>query len=85
MVSSINPCATASWHYSVEQWAPIQTDLYKLLLYEEGCYFRRHRDNERMPGCFGTLVIQLPSVGRCRLILGFLQLPPRLLSGTSSA
>jgi len=39
----------------------IQADLYKLLLYEEGCFFRRHRDNERLNGCFGTLVIQLPS------------------------
>jgi hypothetical protein len=45
----------------VQQWAPIQADLYKLLFYEEGCFFRRHRDNERLDGCFGTLVIQLPS------------------------
>jgi hypothetical protein len=45
----------------VEQWAPIHADLYRLLVYEEGCFFRRHRDNERLDGCFGTLVIQLPS------------------------
>jgi hypothetical protein len=29
---------------------------------QQGCFFRRHRDNERLDGCFGTLVIQLPSV-----------------------
>jgi hypothetical protein len=36
--------------------------MYKLLMYEEGCFFRRHRDNERLAACFGTLVIQLPSI-----------------------
>ena len=36
--------------------------MYKLLVYEEGCFFRKHRDDERMEGCFGTLVIQLPSI-----------------------
>lgn len=28
----------------------------------QGCFFRRHRDNERLDGCFGTLVVQLLSV-----------------------
>ena len=39
----------------------IEASLYKFLLYEEGCFFARHRDNERLCGMFGTLVIQLPS------------------------
>ena len=43
------------------QWN-VTAKLYKVLLYEEGCFFRRHRDNERINDMFGTLVIQLPSV-----------------------
>jgi hypothetical protein len=39
-----------------------EAKLYKMLMYEPGCFFRKHRDNERLPGMFGTLVIQLPSV-----------------------
>ncbi|GMI24786.1 hypothetical protein TrCOL_g8041 [Triparma columacea] len=35
--------------------------LYKLLHYEPGCFFRLHRDTERLEGMIGTLVIQLPS------------------------
>ncbi|KAI8943029.1 hypothetical protein NX059_001065 [Plenodomus lindquistii] len=34
---------------------------YKLLLYEEGAFFKLHRDTEKVPGMFGTLVISLPS------------------------
>jgi hypothetical protein len=34
---------------------------YKLLLYEEGAFFKAHRDTEKVPGMFGTLVICLPS------------------------
>ena len=40
----------------------INAHLYKLLLYEDGCFFARHRDNERLDGMFGTLVLELPSV-----------------------
>ncbi|EFP85915.1 uncharacterized protein PGTG_11671 [Puccinia graminis f. sp. tritici CRL 75-36-700-3] len=40
---------------------PIQLDLYKLLIYEEGAMFKPHTDTERTPGMFGTLVICLPS------------------------
>ena len=39
----------------------IEASLYKLLLYEEGCFFARHRDNERLDGMFATLVLELPS------------------------
>ncbi|RFU29029.1 hypothetical protein B7463_g7321, partial [Scytalidium lignicola] len=34
---------------------------YKLLLYEEGSFFKPHRDSEKMVGMVGTLVICLPS------------------------
>lgn len=36
-------------------------ELYKLLLYEEGAFFKPHKDSEKAPGMFGTLVICLPS------------------------
>ena len=39
----------------------VRANLYKLLLYEEGGHFEKHRDTEKEPGMFGTLVIQLPS------------------------
>lgn len=39
----------------------IEASLYKLLLYEEGCFFARHRDNERLDNMFATLVLELPS------------------------
>ncbi|KZM18478.1 uncharacterized protein EKO05_0007675 [Ascochyta rabiei] len=35
---------------------------YKLLLYEEGAHFKAHRDTEKVPGMFGTLVVCLPSL-----------------------
>lgn len=35
--------------------------LYKMLLYEKGGHFSKHRDTEKEPGMFGTMVIQLPS------------------------
>ena len=40
----------------------VKANLYKLLLYEEGCHFKAHRDSEKEEGMFGTLIIQLPSV-----------------------
>src|SRR3954454_10353409 len=41
--------------------APITAEFYKLLLYEEGSFFIGHRDTEKMPGMFATLVVVLPS------------------------
>ncbi|CAH0390455.1 unnamed protein product [Bemisia tabaci] len=35
--------------------------LNKLLLYEPGAFFKAHRDSEKGPGMFGTLVVCLPS------------------------
>lgn len=39
----------------------VEAQLYKLLLYEQGSFFKMHRDSEKTDGMFGTLVIILPS------------------------
>ncbi|KAE9962857.1 hypothetical protein BLS_009949 [Venturia inaequalis] len=39
----------------------VRPESYKLLLYEEGAFFKAHKDSEKVPGMFGTLVICLPS------------------------
>jgi hypothetical protein len=39
----------------------VKPELYKLLLYEEGAFFKSHQDSEKTPGMFGTLVVALPS------------------------
>src|SRR5215213_1720994 len=41
--------------------APITAEFYKLLLYDEGSFFIGHRDTEKAPGMFATLVVALPS------------------------
>jgi predicted 2-oxoglutarate/Fe(II)-dependent dioxygenase YbiX len=41
---------------------PIAAELYKLLLYDQGSFFVSHRDTEKAPGMFATLVLVLPSV-----------------------
>src|SRR3954466_6306406 len=40
---------------------PVSAEFYKLLLYEEGDFFVGHRDTEKAPGMFATLVVALPS------------------------
>jgi predicted 2-oxoglutarate/Fe(II)-dependent dioxygenase YbiX len=40
---------------------PVQAEFYKLLLYDEGSFFASHRDTEKAPGMFATLVVVLPS------------------------
>ncbi|CAF0870830.1 unnamed protein product [Didymodactylos carnosus] len=40
---------------------PIDLQLYKLLLYEKGSFFKSHRDSEKVRGMFATLVVLLPS------------------------
>lgn len=40
---------------------PARVERYKLLLYETGAFFKAHKDSEKSPGMFGTLVICLPS------------------------
>ena len=39
----------------------VRAHLYKLLIYEEGGHFKKHRDTEKEPGMFGSLLIQLPA------------------------
>jgi len=39
----------------------IRAELYKLLVYDPGGFFLAHRDSEKAPGMFGTLLMQLPS------------------------
>lgn len=43
---------------------PVEARLYKLLVYDEGGFFKAHRDTEKTQGMFGTLVIALPSFHR---------------------
>jgi len=40
---------------------PVEATLYKLLVYDTGSFFVRHRDSEKAPGMFATLVVVLPS------------------------
>ena len=42
--------------------AAIRAELYKLLVYDPCGFFLPHRDSEKAPGMFGTLLIQLPSL-----------------------
>ena len=37
-------------------------ELYKLLVYDEGSFFVDHRDTEKSPGMFATLIVALPSL-----------------------
>ena len=39
----------------------VRHELYKLLVYESGSFFAPHRDTEKTPGMFASLVICLPS------------------------
>ncbi|KAK5952122.1 hypothetical protein OHC33_007009 [Knufia fluminis] len=41
--------------------ANVKAELYKLLIYEKGAFFKSHQDSEKTTGMFGTLVISLPS------------------------
>ncbi|MEP7282083.1 MAG: hypothetical protein ABI696_08905 [Rubrivivax sp.] len=40
----------------------VEAELYKLLVYDEGSFFLEHRDAEKSPGMFGTLIVALPSL-----------------------
>ena len=40
---------------------PVTAELYKLLIYDKGSFFVSHRDTEKAPGMFATLVLSLPS------------------------
>lgn len=61
------------WHSAVERAAAhvahdlglggseVVAEPYKLLVYEQGSFFVRHRDTEKMPSMFATMVVGLPS------------------------
>ena len=40
---------------------PVQAEFYKLLIYDKGSFFVDHRDTEKSPGMFATLIIVLPA------------------------
>ena len=40
---------------------PIEAEFYKMLIYDPGSFFVSHRDTEKTPGMFATLVVVLPS------------------------
>jgi predicted 2-oxoglutarate/Fe(II)-dependent dioxygenase YbiX len=40
---------------------PVAADFYKLLVYDAGSFFVDHRDTEKVPGMFATMVLVLPS------------------------
>ena len=42
--------------------AGVHAELYKLLIYDAGSFFVSHRDTEKAPGMFATLIVALPSV-----------------------
>jgi len=44
--------------------AKVSAELYKLLVYDPGAFFKAHRDTEKAGGMFGTLVVVLPSAHR---------------------
>jgi len=39
---------------------PVTAEFYKLLVYEPGSFFVGHRDTEKAPGMFATLLVVLP-------------------------
>jgi 2OG-Fe(II) oxygenase superfamily len=41
---------------------PVAADFYKLLVYDAGSFFVDHRDTEKVPGMFATMVLALPSI-----------------------
>lgn len=44
----------------------VRAELFKLLVHEEGAFFKPHQDSEKTPGMFGTLVLGLAISSRRR-------------------
>jgi predicted 2-oxoglutarate/Fe(II)-dependent dioxygenase YbiX len=40
----------------------VEAQLYKLLIYDQGSFFVRHRDTEKVKGMFATLIVAVPSL-----------------------
>lgn len=49
-----------AWQLGLNE-CDIVNEPYKLLIYQEGSFFVRHRDTEKMPSMFATMIIALPS------------------------
>lgn len=60
-LQSLTKKCVAAMGLSSTQQSMVRSNLYKMLIYEPGGHFQKHRDTEKEPGMFGTLVIQLPS------------------------
>lgn len=45
----------------VDPEVTVEAQSYKLLLYEEGAFFKAHKDSEKVPEMFASLIICLPS------------------------
>jgi hypothetical protein len=60
-LNSIVMDCTSSLGMGEMQQAQVEAHLYKMLIYEKGGFFKKHRDTEKEPGMFATLVNQLPS------------------------
>ncbi|KAL9043571.1 MAG: hypothetical protein Q9214_003247, partial [Letrouitia sp. 1 TL-2023] len=57
----VGALATATVALGIGSNAGVRAELYKMLLYEDGAHFEKHRDTEKTRGMFGTMVIALPS------------------------
>lgn len=55
------PAITAAAATALGVEGAVTANLYKLLVYEPGDFFVAHRDTEKEPGMFATLVVALPS------------------------
>ncbi len=64
----------------------VSASLYKMLIYEKGDFFLSHKDTEKEPGMFGTMVITLPSrYSGGELIVRFEGTEERIDSSTDSS
>lgn len=61
VVASLARDCGANLGLTTQQRSNVAANLYKMLLYEPGGHFQKHRDTEKEPGMFGTMVLQLPS------------------------
>jgi hypothetical protein len=53
--------ADVTQEFGIDPPCRVEAHLYKMLLYEEGGHFLRHKDTEKEEGMFGTLLVQLPA------------------------
>ena len=61
VLNKITMDCVASLGLTEYQRSSVQANLHKMLLYEPGGHFQKHRDTEKEPGMFGTMILQLPA------------------------